>query len=215
MKRMGGTAVLAWGEMAVGARRVQGTGCDKYGRWAALEVMGGGANQQPVVVVSVYKPPGGSQRQGGLLARMLALRGWQTGTWAARVRKAHKAFYEELGDCVRKWHAEGKSVVIAGDFNEEAVEGSPLRAWGITLGLSDVYSIVGDRGGLRGESATHWGGRGGRGRRIDHVWASEQLAQGWVGSQGSMHTLCPAGIATDHRLLLVTGANWGNCSKPL
>ena len=115
--------------------------------------------------------------------------------------RAERAFYEELGRWVRQWQAEGKGVVIGGDFNAKIVEGERLHRWRVELELVEAYGEC----NTAGELATHYSEAAG-GRRIDHILVSEGMT-GWL-EGGTVHTVKPLGHELDHRVVTVVGGDW-------
>jgi exonuclease III len=216
-KEMGGTFVLAWGDVARGAKTPKEEGAlDEFGRWAALELTGEGGRK--LVVVSVYKPPRhcGSE-SGGMMARMIHLRKW-TGSWADKVVKANAAFYDELGNLIGKWKERDMEVVVCGDLNEEWTAGGALHTWASEHGIVDARTAMLNGGHMvLGEEDTyfHPGNKEtGQGdevhRKLDYILMSRGIREEWlVGSLGRKGTTWttdrPAGRDLDHRAIKVWG----------
>ena len=198
-KLMGGVYVGVWGDLRARAVSLPQEDHDEHGRWVGVKLEG--KNKRAVVVVTCYRPPGGSM--GGLVAREARRRGWKAdGTGKRRVRDA---FFDELGECVRRWRSRGWEVVLTGDFNVRGVEdtdiGGLFRTWWGDLGLLDVRSEAGD------EAPTFTYRREGELREstIDYVLMTPTAAQQWGG--GALQSTAKPWVDREpgHRLLTVGG----------
>jgi hypothetical protein len=208
LKRMGGTLILTWGDVARQSKGERGVTRDKFGRWVAMEVQGEG--ERATVFVSAYRPPGGGGRDdGGLVARMIKLRGWK-GSPSALRKKAKAAFYHELGKLIQRWQEEGKEVVLGADLNEEMEE---LERWVTMHGLVSIQSklLETSKDRVGGEEYTYQGGGGRTGSRIDHVMMTKKFWKQGVGRSGRIKTCKVAGMDADHRALMVDNLSWRGC----
>ena len=147
-----------------------------------------------------------------MVARMLHLRrnetGWGEGvTWSKREARAQQSFYDELGERIRTWRAEGAEVVLAGDFNEELVEGKRLHQWCIMHHLVDMYSKLAEAEAVRGRYRTYVG-KSTNHRRIDHVLVSAGLGATWGAPPSSLLTAPPSKEESDHLALVMSGLDW-------